>query len=242
MKVNSPCLGWIAGLAFAGLWAMPALAGQEIYLSVSPYNHYRVVVHQEIMRRIDNQIFFRYPIDLVDVRTGSRFKLQSGSAPFIQETPAGTFQVDWDLAHFDWDKDGRRLFFQLEVIEGLWRTYWVDIPRQKAVDITPILEAGLQEKFKNDTGCGTPKTKFLGWMKPDLAMFELDSICGKDKPIPNQEFSALGYRVLFDTKKDSVVSNCMNCSPKKSQAKFERYWKSTQVTPTPTPDQTPGDE
>ncbi|MGH7739346.1 MAG: hypothetical protein ACREL1_04295, partial [bacterium] len=83
MKVNPRSLGWIAGLVLAGLLTMPALAGQEIYLSTSPDNHYRVVVHQEIMRRIDDQIFFRYPIDLVNVRTDAHFKIQSGSAPFI---------------------------------------------------------------------------------------------------------------------------------------------------------------
>jgi hypothetical protein len=223
--------------------ALPLHADQEIYLSVSPNNHYRVVVRQEIMRRVDDQVFFRYPIEVVDTRTQAHFKIQSGSAPFIHETDNGTFQVDWDLVHFDWNPDSRQFFFQLQVIEGLWRTYHVNILKQTALDITPLLEAGVQDQFaKDNPTCGTPATAFKEWMKPTLAVFELSSVCGKDKPIPNKKFSELTYTVLFDTKTQTVVSDCEDCADKKSGKKFNRYWLSTQVTPTPTPDETPGAE
>jgi hypothetical protein len=232
-----------AGLFFLLAPVLSVQADQEIYLSVSPNNHYRVVVRQEIMRRVDDQVFFRYPIEVVDTRTGAHFKIQSGSAPFIHETDNGTFQVDWSLVRFDWDKESRQFFFQLQVIEGLWHTYYVNIPRQRVLDITPILEAGLLDQFaKDQPSCGTPDTVFAGWMKPTMAVFELSSICGKDKPIPNKKFSQLTYTVLFDTKKEAVVSDCQNCADKKSAKKFDHYWLSTQVTPTPTPDETPGAE
>jgi hypothetical protein len=231
-----------AGLFLLGASAFPLHAEQEIYLSVSPDNHYRVVVRQEIMRRVDDQVFFRYPIEVVDTRTQAHFKIQTGSAPFIHETANGTFQVDWDLARFDWNPQSRQFFFQLQVIEGLWRTYFVSIPKQQSLDITPLLEAGIQDQFaKADPDCATPSTAFLEWMKPNLAVFELSSICGKDK-LPNKQFSQLTYTVLFDTKKQVVVSDCKDCADKKSVNKFDKYWLSTQVTPTPTPDETPGAE
>ncbi len=236
---------WSAGfvLFLLGLFNRPALADQAIYLSLSPDNHYRVVVRQAILRRVDDQVFFRYPIEVVNVKTGAHFKIQTGSAPFIHETDNGTFQVDWDLIRFTWDKESRQFFFQLQVIDGLWRTYYVNIPRQSALDITPLLEAAVADQFAKDhPGCGTPDTNFLGWQKPPMAAFELSSTCGKDKPIPNHKFSKWTYTVLFDTKKEKVVSDCENCGEAKSLKKFDRYWLSTQVTPTPTPDEAPGAE
>ena len=246
MKAFNWKLGlWMMGALFALLspLAPAARAGQEIFLSVSPDTRYRVVVHQEILRRVDDQIFFRYPIEVVDVRRHTHFKIQTGSAPFIQETASGTFGVDWQLIRFAWDTKSQEFFFQLQVIEGLWRTYAVNIPRETSTDITPLLEAGIQDQFDKDhPGCGTPETRFVQWVKPHLALFKLVSTCGKDKPIPNSKFSELSYQALFDTQKGKVVSDCLNCADPKALKQFNRYWLSTQVTPTPTPDETPGAE
>ena len=234
-----------AGFFILAFWAVSASAwsGQEIYLSLSPNQHYRVVVHQEVLRRVGDQVFFQYPIEVVNVRDRRHFPVQSGSSPFIQETNQGTFQVNWDSIHFDWAKESDRFFFQLEVIEGTWRTYYVDIPKAQAKDITPLLEAGIEDKISGKNwSCGTPQTQLLEWLKPDLAVFKLSSICGKDQPIPNEKYSDFNYTVLFDTTQGAVVSDCLDCKDEKASKKFYKYWQSTQVTPTPTPDETPSAE
>src|SRR5580658_866358 len=135
-----------AGLFLFAFWAVSSSLwadDQQIYVSLSPNGHYRVVVSQEIMRRVDDQVFFQYPIEVVNVRNHRHFAIQSGSAPFIHETDQGTFTIDWDLIHFDWAKDSGQFFFQLEVIEDTWRTYYVSIAREQVTDITPLLEAGI---------------------------------------------------------------------------------------------------
>jgi hypothetical protein len=235
-----------AGLFLFAFWAVSSSLcadDQQIYVSLSPNGHYRVIVSQEIMRRVDDQVFFQYPIEVVNVRNHRHFTIQSGSAPFIHETDQGTFTIDWDLIHFDWAKDSGQFFFQLEVIEDVWRTYYVNIAREQVTDITPLLEAGILDKVSGKNwSCGTPQINLLQWLKPDLAEFKLSSICGKDMPIPNEKFSDLNYTVLFDTTKRTVVSDCLNCKDEKASKKFLKYWQSTQVTPTPTPDETPGAE
>lgn len=237
-----------------------AQAGQQIYLSESPNGKYRVTIEQSIDRRVGDKVFFRYSLDLANVRNNKHhFEILQGGSPLVHETEKGTFQVHpepnpvptpehqrdmfddhWASIRFSWSRDSLKLFVRLEVIEGTWRTYFVDINSGKTTDITPDLEGGIKGKIgARKWDCQQPKVELALWTKPHLAFFKLTSICGKDKEKENDKLFNLTDSVLFDTVKGMVVSHCLDCKNEKSLKTFDKYFISTIPTPTPTPEETP---
>ena len=241
--------------------AMPrtAPAGQQLYLSESPNGRYRVVIEQIIDRRVGDKIFFRYSMDLVNTRNlKHHFEILQGGSPLVHETEKGTFQVyaepnpapapspndlfddHWASIRFSWAKDSLKLFVRLEVIEGTWKTYFVDVNSGKTTDITADLESGLSSKIASSGwDCQQPKVELLKWTKPNLAFLKLTTICGKKKEVENAKLFNMTDSVLFDTLKAQVVSHCRDCKDEKTLKAFDKYFISTIPTPTPTPEETP---
>ncbi len=225
-------------LIFTG-WTSVAKAGQQIYLSTSPSERYRVIVEQVIDRRVGDQVFFRYPVSLVNVKNPRHhFEIMDAGSPLIRETEHETFQLHWESIHFDWAKDNLKFFIELEAIEGIWKTYFVDVNSGKTTEITEDLEKALYDKTK-DWDCQQPKIELVQWTKPHLAFFRLTSICGKDKTKENPKLFYQKDSVLFDTEKGMVASECMDCKDEKSVKKFDNYYIDSIPTPTPTPEETP---
>lgn len=231
---------------FSG-WMGVARAGQEVYLSTSPNERYRIYVEQDIDRRVGDRIFFRYPLMLVNVkRPDHHFWILDAGSPLIQETDSGTFKLHWDETnptepssiHFDWSPDSLKVFIHLEVIEGTWKTYFVDVNTGKATDVTADLEQYLVAKT-SDWACEAPKIKLVKWTKPDMAFFRLTSTCGKNKEKLNEDFFYQDDSVLFDTEKGKTVDDCMGCKDDKSVKAFDKYYLKSLPTPTPTPEETP---
>jgi hypothetical protein len=242
--------GFLAFLVLFSGWARMAQAGQQVYLSTSPNERYRVFVEQVIDRRVGDRVFFRYPVMLVNVRRPDHhFEIMEVGSPLIQETERGTFKLHWggnDPAqptsiHFDWAKDSLKFFIHVEVLEGNWRTYFVDVNTGKALDITADLEQPLVAKFEaRDWDCQAPRTSLVKWVKPHLAFFKLDSICGKDKKKINEDLFHWSESILFDTNQGKAVMGCDNSYTEETATqKFEQYYLSTIPTPTPTPEETP---
>jgi hypothetical protein len=230
------------GLLFLiGLLPRFSHASQEIYLSESPNTRYRVVIDQVIDRRVGDKVFFRYILSLVNARNiNHHFEILQGGSPLVQETEKGTFQVHWESIHFDWAKDSLKFFVQLEVIEGTWRTYFVDINSGKTKDITADIEDALKNKIDSrGWDCEQPKVEVVKWTKPHLAFLRLTSICGKNRKEENNKLFYLKDSVLFDTLKGMVVSECMDCEEEKATKVFDKYFIKTIPTPTPTPEETP---
>ena len=218
-----------------------ALAGQEVYLSQSPDSKFRVVVEQVIDRRVGDHIFFRYPMSLVNAHDVKRhFEIRDAGSPLVEETEKETFLVHWPSIHFDWSKDSDKFFMQVEVVEGIWRTFFVDVEKGRTLDITADLEQGLSGKANfHDWGCQQPKVSVVSWTQPNLAFLKLTSICGKDKDEENSKLFYLSDSVLFDTKLGKTVSDCMDCKDDGALKKFNKYYLSTLPTPTPVPEDTP---
>ena len=228
-------------------WIPKAQAGQEVYLSTSPNERYRIYVEQVIERRVGDRIFFRYPVSLVNVkRPDHHFWIMDVGSPLIQETETGTFKVRWastnptDLSsiHFDWSDDSLKCFIRLEVLEGVWKTYYVDVDTGKSKDITADLEKYLFEKTK-DWACLEPRVQLVQWTRPHLAFFHLTSVCGKSKEEMNNKLFEQKDSVLFDTELGQVVDDCMDCKDEKSIGVFDKYYVKSLPTPTPTPEETP---
>ena len=245
MKTSLKCFS--AFLLLFTLWTSVARAGQQGYLSTSPNDRYRVYVEQVIDRRVGDRIFFRYPMMLVNVRRPDHhFQIMDAGTPLIQETDRGTFKVKWDdlnptqptSIHFDWAADSLKFFIRLEAIEGIWKTYFVDINSGKTTEITADLEKALVDETK-DEDCQQPQVELIQWIKPYLAFIKLTSICGASKEQINNKLFYEKASVLFDTDKGQVVSNCVNCKDPKSLKVFDKYYISTIPTPTPTPEETP---
>jgi hypothetical protein len=228
-------------LVIALLLAGTAQAGQQIYLSTSPSGKFRVVIEQVLERRVGDQVFFRYPLMVVNTRNPKRhFEIRDGGSPLVQETDKGTFKINWDSFHFDWAKDSEKFFLRLEVIEGTWNTFFVSVTNGKTQDITADLEKGLVGKADfHDWGCEQPKVELVTWTKPYLAFLKLTSICGKDKTKENPKLFYSSDSVLYDTQKEMVVSDCGDCKDEKSLKKFDKYFIASIPTPTPTPEETP---
>ncbi len=227
-----------------------ARAGQEVYLSTSPNDRYRVYVEQVIDRRIGDRIFFRYPMSLVNVkRPGHHFWIMDVGSPLIQETETGTFKLHWDETsptepssiHFDWSPDSLKAFIHLETIPGIWKTYYVDVNTGKTTDITADLERYLVSKTQG-WDCQEPVVKLEKWTQPNLAFFRLTSTCGKKTDKINDSFFYQNDSVLFDTEKAEVVEDCMGCKDDKSVKTFDKYYVKSLPTPTPTPEETPTNE
>ncbi len=233
-----------------GLWALllflsclkgTAQAGQQIYLSESPNGKYRVIIEQLIDRRVGDKVFFRYVLDLTNVRNlKHHFDILQGGSPLVRETDKGTFQIHWESIHFDWAKDNLKFFVRLEVIEDTWKTYFVDINTGKTTDITSNLEGALANKIESrQWDCEQPKVELIKWTKPYLAFIKLTSICGKNREKENNNLFYLTDSILFDTLKVKVVSECMDCKDEKSLKTFDKYFMSSIPTPTPIPEETP---
>ena len=251
--------GFTTLLLFFSALPRAVQAGQQLYLSESPNGKYRVIIEQAIDRRVGDKIFFRYSLDLVNSRnTKHHFEILQGGSPLVHETEKGTFQVyaepnpapvpspndmfddHWASIRFSWAKDSLKFFVRLEVIEGSWKTYFVDVNSGKTADITADLESGLADKVNaKDWDCQQPKVELLNWTKPHLAFLKLTSICGKKKVVENEKLFYLTDSVLFDTLKAKVVSHCRDCKDEKSLKSFDKYFISTIPTPTPTPEETP---
>jgi hypothetical protein len=240
MKMTVKIFGVLLLLFFSSLKGT-SLAGQQIYLSESPNAKYRVIIEQLIDRRVGEKVFFRYIIDLMNVRNPKHhFEVLQGGSPLVQETEKGTFQVHWDSIHFDWAKDSLQFFVRLEVIEGTWKDYFVDINTGKTTDITADLEGALVKKIEaRGWDCEQPKVELVKWTKPHLAFFRLTSICGKERDKENNKLFYLTDSVLFDVLKVMAVSECMDCKDEKALKSFDKYFISTIPTPTPTPEETP---
>ncbi len=216
-------------------------AGQQVYLSQSPNNRYRIMVEQIIDRRVGEKVFFRYPISLVNSKNGRHFEIQEATTPLVRETERQTFQVHWDSIHFDWAKDSLKLFIRLEIIEGTWRTLFVDVNKGTTTDITADLEQFMVQRVDfHDWACQEPTTvQVVQWTKPYLAFLKVIDICGKDKEKENKTLFYMNDSLLFDTHLGKAVTHCADCKDEKALKVFEKYFQSTQATPTPTPEETP---
>jgi hypothetical protein len=233
--------GFWALLLILSCWKGTAFAGQEVYLSHSPNGRYRVIVEQVIDRRVGDHIFFRYPISLVNGKnTKHHFEMKDGGSPLIKETDKGTFQVHWESIRFDWSPDSLKFFMHLEVIEGTWKNYFVDINTGITTDITPDIQKNILDKIKNrGWDCQQPDIQLVKWTKPHLAFLKLTSACGKNNTEENSKLFKLTDSVLFDTLQARVVSHCMDCKDEESLKDFNKYFISTIPTATPTPEETP---
>lgn len=234
-------------MALAALLPSKAPAGQQVYLSTSPNERYRVYVEQVIDRRIGDQIFFRYPISLVNVRKPDRhFFILDAASPLITETDKQTFKVKWGGTDplqpssilFDWAPDSLKFFIRVEVIEGFWRTYFVDVNTGKTKDVTADLEKSLVAEIGKED-CEDPQVSLFDWTEPHLAFLKLISYCGKSREKLNDKHFDEEVSVLFDTDQGKVVSHCINCKDKSAYNKFEKYYIKSIPTPTPTPEETP---
>ncbi len=246
-------------LFFAGLKGTTQ-AGQQMYLSESPNAKYRVLIEQIIDRRVGDKVFFRYIIDLQNIHNPKHhFEILQGGSPLVQETDKGTFHVysepnpvptpegqkdmfddNWKSIRFAWARDSLKFFVRLEVIEGTWKTYFVDINSGKTTDITPDIEGALLKKIDSrGWDCEQPKVAVVKWTKPNMAFIQLTSICGKDRDKENNKLFYLRDSVLFDTLQAKVVSECMDCKEEKATKIFDKFYLTTIPTPTPTPEETP---
>jgi hypothetical protein len=241
-------------LLFSGL-AKTATAGQQIYLSESPNAKYRIIIEQVIDRRVGDKVFFRYPLILVNARNPQRhFEILEAGSPLVQETEKQTFKIHWNgidskdptSIRFNWAPDSLRLFIGLEVIEGSWKTYFVDVNTGKTKDITADLEETLVGKIDSKKwDCEEPRVQFVKWVKPHLAFIKLISVCGKQRKKSNEKLFYFKDSALFDTLKGKVVNHCLDCEDEKAAAQFGGYYLKTLPTPTPrptataTPEETP---
>ena len=239
--------GFLVLLVLLTGWTAKARAGQQVYLSTSPNERYRVLVEQVIDRRVGDRVFFRYPISLVNGhRPDHHFWILDGGSPLITETDKQTFKVKWDDSdptqpssiHFDWSQDSLKFFIRLEAIEGIWKTYFVDVNSGKTSEITADLEKALVDETSSED-CQQPKVELIQWTKPHLAFIKLTSTCGADKEKLNLKLFYEKASVLFDTEKGQVVSHCVNCKDEKSLKVFDKYFIKSIPTPTPTPEETP---
>ncbi|HUO58853.1 MAG TPA: hypothetical protein VMV05_11820 [bacterium] len=250
----------------AGLWGQ-ADAGQQLYLSESPNGRYRVIIEQNLDRRVADKVFFRYSVDLVNTHNPSHhFEILQGGSPLVQETDKGTFQVKgepdsdlnpettpvakdmfddhWASIRFSWSADSLKLFIRLETIEGTWKTYFVDINSGKTRDITADLEQAMVAKFDaRNWDCQEPEVRLIKWIEPHLAFFKLTTACGKSREKENDKLFRWKESVLFDTNKGRSVLGLDNSYDEKAAtAKFQKYYQGTIPTPTPLPTPTPTPE
>jgi hypothetical protein len=241
--MKSSLKGFLAVLLFFSAWQGTAHAGQEFHLSYSPNERYRVVVEQVLDRRVGDHQFFRYPLSVVNIHNPKHhFEIKDGGSPLIKETDKGTFTVHKPSIRFDWAPDSLKFFMYVEVIEGTWKTYFVDINTGIATDVTSDLEKNLVSKADGrEWDCQQPveAASVVKWTKPNLAFLKLTSVCGKDRTKANEKFFTLTDSILFDALKAKVVDHCMDCKDEKSLKMFDKYFISTIPTATPTPEETP---
>jgi hypothetical protein len=240
-------------LLTTGLWLtlapMAAQAGQQSYLCESPNGRYRVLVEQVLDRRVVDNLFFRYPIILENIQNPDRhFETVDAGPALVHETDKKTFTIVWDNGNppqlksvrFDWAPDSLKYFMYLEVLDGVWKTYFVDINKGTTTDVTGDLEAALSDKIDfHGWDCQQPHFQVVQWTQPYLAFLKLTSICGKDKEKENPELFYANDSVLFDTQQVKTVSECGECKDEKALRKFDEYYTKSLPTPTPTAEETP---
>src|ERR1700679_4018543 len=141
------------------LWTLAHLtlqAGQQAYLSESPNGRYRVLVEQVLDRRVDDNIFFRYPVILENIENPDRrFETADAGPVLVHQTDKKTFEIEWDngdpprlkAVRFNWAPDSLKYFMHLEVLDGVWKTYFVDINKGTTTDITSDLEKTLPDRI-----------------------------------------------------------------------------------------------
>ncbi len=219
--------------------AVPALARYEIFLSTSPNNRYRVAITQEVLRRVGDKVFFEYPIYVVNKAGKKLLLVEKGTVPFVNETPRGTFTVDFDRARYDWNEDSTRLLLHLEVSEGEKRLYLVDITAKSSRDITDEIAPRMAGKATSGgRTCERPTIELVKWHKKDLAILKLTSGCLK----PGNEkakMEAYRYWSLYDTAKKKFVKDCPGCDEEKALKELTKEPKKKKPKPTPTPEDTP---
>lgn len=219
--------------------AVPAFARYEVFLSTAPNNKYRVAVTQEVLRRVGDQVFFEYPIYVVNKKGARILMVEKGTVPYIQETPRGTFTVDFDRAKFEWNEDSTRFFMFLEVVEGEKRVYLVDIVAKTSRDVTDELAPKMLKKVAaQGRECERPAVSLVKWHKKDLAILKLSSPCVKrgDEKAKTTEFR---YWSLYDTAKKKLVKDCPDCDEKDALKTLTKEPKKKKPKPTPTPEETP---
>jgi hypothetical protein len=224
-------------------------ASQQSYLSESPNGRYRVLVEQVLDRRVADKIFFRYPIILENIQTPDRhFETVDAGPSLVHETDKKTFTITWDngnppqlkAVRFDWASDSLKYFMYLEVLDGVWKTYFVDINKGTTTDITADLEEALVDKTDfHDWDCQQPRFQVVQWIQPDLVFLKLTSICGKNKEKENSDLFYVNDSVLFDSQQVKTVSHCSECKDEKALKKFNDYYTKSLPTPTPTAEETP---
>jgi hypothetical protein len=224
-------------------------AGQQAYLSESPNGRYRVLVEQVLDRRVVDNIFFRYPIILENIKNPERhFETVDAGTPLIRETDKKTFSIQWDnstppqltAVRFDWAPDSLKYFMYLKVLDGSWKTYFVDINKGTTTDVTADLEASLMSKIEfHNWDCEQPKFQVVQWIQPELAFLKLTSICGKSQAKENSELFYANDSVLFDTQQAKAVDHCAECKDEKAAKNFNDYYIQSLPTPTPTAEETP---
>jgi hypothetical protein len=220
---------------------MAVSAAQQFYLSTSPDGHTRVVVSQRLLRRIDDRLFFEYPVSVVDVKTGSRFELFTAGAPLVKENPTGTFAVDTDAVRVEWAPENGNLsvvFYEKE--EGAWDVILADRSAKNHKDLLPLLKAGLLKKAQSSNlECQDPKVSLFKWLSPLKPVFTLETECGKaakeNRDLQKQK--AVTHWVMYDGEK-ADTKECLDCEQDKALELFNRKPKPT-PTATPVDDSTP---
>ncbi len=231
------------------LFPASSRAAQQAYLSESPNGRYRVLVEQVLDRRVEDNIFFRYPIIVENIKNvDRRFETVDAGPRLARQTEKKTFEVRWDNStppqlesvRFDWAPDSLKFFMHLEVLEGIWKTYFVDINKGTTTDVTGDLEQALSDKIDfRGWDCQQPKFKLVHWVQPHLAFFRLTTVCGKSKTKENSELFYVKDTVLFDTELVKTVDDCGDCKNEKAIDRFNDYYRKSLPTPTPTAEETP---
>ena len=227
----------------AGFLPNPVSAGQQFYLSTSPDGQSRIVVSQRLLRRVEDKLFFEYPVSLVDVRTGTKFELFTAGAPLVKETPRGTFAADTDALKAEWAPQGGDLaVLFLKTDEDTWQVSLVNRAAKTQMDLLPLLKKGLLKKASvSNLECTDPIVSVFKWLTPLKPVFTLESECNKalkkDEYQEKHKLEPFKCWVMYDSEK-AVIKDCVNCEEEEAIKLFSKKPKPT-PTPTPVEDATP---
>jgi hypothetical protein len=234
-------LAFVALISAVGFSPRVVSASQQFYLATSPDSKTRVVVSQRLLRRVEDRMFFEYPVSMVNVRTGDRFELFMAGAPLVAENPRGTFRVDTDAFQVEWAPEGGDLSVVSCLTDsGDWNIVLVDRAAKKQTDLMPLLKKGLQKKMgSSNKECETPKVTVAKWLTPLKPVFKLEALCGKvlKENKDMHKMTPFTHWVLFDDEK-KVVKECVGCEEEKAIKLFSKKPKPT-PTATPVEDATP---
>jgi hypothetical protein len=210
-------------------------ASQQFYLSTSPDGKTRVVVSQRLLRRVEDRLFFEYPVSMVNVKTGKRFELFSAGAPLVKETPRGTFGIDVDAFKVEWaPESGDLAVVFLRTDSDTWNVSLVDRAAKSQMDLMPMLKKGLQKKAASSKlECSVPVVSVFKWLTPLKPVFTLDTECGKVLKVNKdmRKLAPLTHWVLYDSEK-KVIKDCVGCEEEKA---IKLFSKKPKPTPTATP-------